>query len=387
MDYRKNIYSLSLNELNDFREAVNLLKANGTYDTFIERHHHAMMHATPMSGEPNNANIRNAAHRGPAFSPWHRQELREFELALQSVKPGVTLPYWDWAQDAALPDPTAAPLWTDAYIGGDGAGPNNLVPDGPFKDWVARIETSTGALVPRSTPGIVRMLGRDPLGFPTLPNAAEVTDSLTEGVYDSAPWRTTSTPSFRNRLEGWLRRPAEPPEPRMHNRVHTWVGGDMQPGTSPNDPVFFLHHCNIDRIWAQWQAANPGLPYVPASGGPPGHNATDPMLFLEVAGVTPNSTLDHHAMGYMYDTEPPIVTQIRWLEALAWAWIIIIGGLMVTPGGIECIRCGRAVTRVLGVVSMALGVLGLVSQTRAGRAGVTQRFTPQQIDVKGDMHS
>jgi len=77
----------------------------------------------------------------------------------------------------------------------------------------------------------------------------------------------------------------------------------------------------------------------------------------------------------------------RWLEALAWAWIIIIGGSMVTPGGIECIRCGRAVTRVLGVVSMALGVLGLVSQTRAGRAGVTQRFTPQQIDVKGDMHS
>jgi hypothetical protein len=309
MDCRKNIYSLSPNELNDFREAVNLLKANGTYDTFIERHHHAMMHATPMPGEPNNPNFRNAAHRGPAFSPWHRQEVRDFELALQSVKPGVTLPYWDWAQDAALPDPTAAPLWTDAYIGGDGAGPNNRVPDGPFKDWVALIETSTGALVPRSTPGIVRMLGRDPQGFPTLPTQADVTNCLNEGVYDSAPWRTTSDPSFRNRLEGWLRRAGEPPEPRMHNRVHTWVGGDMQPGTSPNDPVFFLHHCNVDRLWAQWQADNPGLPYVPASGGPPEHNATDPMLYLARPGVTPNSTLDHHAMGYMYDTEPPVVTQ------------------------------------------------------------------------------
>ena len=42
----------------------------------------------------------------------------------------------------------------------------------------------------------------------------------------------------------------------MHNLVHRWVGGSMGPGTSPNDPVFFLHHCNVDRIWvslAHWE--------------------------------------------------------------------------------------------------------------------------------------
>ena len=27
--------------------------------------------------------------------------------------------------------------------------------------------------------------------------------------------------------------------------------------TSPSDPVFYLHHANIDRIWAKWQAADP----------------------------------------------------------------------------------------------------------------------------------
>ena len=32
----------------------------------------------------------------------------------------------------------------------------------------------------------------------------------------------------------------------MHNAVHIWVDGDMGPGTSPNDPVFFLHHANVD---------------------------------------------------------------------------------------------------------------------------------------------
>ena len=28
--------------------------------------------------------------------------------------------------------------------------------------------------------------------------------------------------------------------------------------TSPNDPIFFLHHCQVDRIWAQWQQEHPG---------------------------------------------------------------------------------------------------------------------------------
>ena len=26
----------------------------------------------------------------------------------------------------------------------------------------------------------------------------------------------------------------------------------MGPSSSPNDPVFFLHHCNVDRIWEAW---------------------------------------------------------------------------------------------------------------------------------------
>lgn len=307
MDLRKNIYSLTPGERNNFRDAVNALKANGTYDAFIQRHNDAMMDTSLMPGETTATTQRGSAHRGPAFGPWHRRFIRDFELALQSVIAGVTLPYWDWAQDATLANPAAAPLWTDAYIGGDGAGPNNLVPNGPFKNWVALIMNAGGMLVPRATPGIVRILGRDPIGFPTLPSPAQVANSMAEGVYDSAPWSEsqTSSPSFRNRLEGWLTYPGEPAEPRMHNRVHTWVGGDMQPGTSPNDPVFFLHHCNVDRLWAQWQAAKPGLPYVPNGGGPPGHNLMDAMRDIGAAGITPASVLDHLAMGYRYDTEPP----------------------------------------------------------------------------------
>jgi hypothetical protein len=55
---------------------------------------------------------------------------------------------------------------------------------------------------------------------------------------------------------------------------------------------------------------------------------------------------------------------------LAWAWIIIVGGLMITPGGIECIACGSVLTKILGVISVAIGVTGFVfgrSQTSVGR--------------------
>ena len=50
---------------------------------------------------------------------------------------------------------------------------------------------------------------------------------------------------------------------------------------------------------------------------------------------------------------------------LALAWVIIIGALMIIPwnGGIivECIACGAMLTRVLGVVSIIIGVVGFVA--------------------------
>jgi tyrosinase len=35
----------------------------------------------------------------------------------------------------------------------------------------------------------------------------------------------------------------------LHNQVHAWIGRGMGLASSPNDPVFYLHHCNVDRIW------------------------------------------------------------------------------------------------------------------------------------------
>jgi predicted nucleic acid-binding Zn ribbon protein len=55
---------------------------------------------------------------------------------------------------------------------------------------------------------------------------------------------------------------------------------------------------------------------------------------------------------------------------LALAWIIIVGALMIIPGSngpiVECIACGAMLTRVLGVISILLGVGGFLAGRSAG---------------------
>jgi hypothetical protein len=316
MNIRKNIYTLTDQQLADFKAAVNAIKVDGTYDTFIARHHHAMMTPTPWGSEIPDEQTRNVAHRGPAFLPWHRYFCRELELALQAKNLYVTLPYWDWGADAG--NPLGAALWNTnpaqrIYIGGDGTGPNDTVTTGPFAGWTALVEDINGNLVPRPG-GIIRELGSNPnfgqgIGVPAFPTQAQIDDAIQNlTVYDSSPWRGASTGSFRNRLEGWLRTSTTENGSQLHNRVHIWVGGDMGPGTSPNDPVFFLHHCNVDRLWALWQHAHPTSAYLPASGGPAGHNENDVMQHLTTAGATPAGSIDYRRdMGFIYDTDPPLV--------------------------------------------------------------------------------
>lgn len=294
MTCRKNVNTLTPAEKENYIKAVKALKASGKYDQYVKWHTDAGMHSTPPEVPPG---VRNAAHRGPAFFPWHREFILRFERDLQAEVPGVSLPYWDWAEDAALPNPESAPVWGDDLMGGNGdPGNGNLVKTGPFAYNPA--DPNTWTIVDEGgnpAGGLQREFG---VNIATLPAQADVSGALAEVPYDSPPWDTSSNPSFRNRLEGWIA------GPQLHNRVHVWVGGSMLPMTSPNDPVFFLHHCNVDRLWAEWQAQHPGEGYLPAAGGPEGHNLNDPMYPWD---TTPADVLNHRELGYLYDTDPPLV--------------------------------------------------------------------------------
>ena len=104
---------------------------------------------------------------------------------------------------------------------------------------------------------------------------------------------------FRNRVEGW----APPAAPALHNRVHVWVGGDMLPSSSPNDPVFYLNHCNVDSIWEAWLTQQ-GRTYLPPQTAPAslrGHRINDQMSSLVSAPTKPSEVLDMRSI-YVYDS-------------------------------------------------------------------------------------
>jgi tyrosinase len=42
-------------------------------------------------------------------------------------------------------------------------------------------------------------------------------------------------------------------ESGSHNAIPQFIRGDFLTFTAPNDPVFYLHHANVDRLWWIWQ--------------------------------------------------------------------------------------------------------------------------------------
>jgi tyrosinase len=273
-----------------------------TYDLFVVWHHWAMAVFTPPE-----QGDRNAAHRGPVFLPWHRFMLIFLEAQLQRVlqNPDFGLPYWSWSDDGELPpdEQPNAPVWEDDCMGGDGdPAQGSVVTSGPFSAsspfQIAVTADSNGVL--RTTARPLRRRFDAVLG---LPPKAEAQAALADDDYDEAPW-SAETVSFRNLLEGWV--PSDG-LPHVHNRVHVFVGGDMLLSSSPNDPVFYLNHCNVDRAWSAWLADATEPFYLPDQSAPDDlfrHRVDDPMFSIFTGDDddrwTPRRMLDVSAT-YTYD--------------------------------------------------------------------------------------
>ncbi len=325
---RRNAKDLTVDEKKAFTDAILALKATpspwtegvSTYDQFVLWHRDAF-ECDVM-----------AAHMGPAFFPWHRMYLHLFEEQLRTVDTSISLPYWDWTVDQE-PD---SYVWHEDLMGGSGD-PNEdyAVHTGPFRKdaWEITIFDETDD---EKFPHLIRNIGKGVMA-PDLPTAAQLEEGLAITQYDAAPWNEQADPaaSFRNYLEGW--RDCSPStcsidgstdypncagSHDMHNRVHLWVSGEMifsheggheekegPYGTmawnsSPNDPVFFLHHANVDRIWSMWLARH-GQVYEPESGAMHGHNLNDHMWpYTEIdMEISPAMMLDSRNWGYVYDTD------------------------------------------------------------------------------------
>lgn len=279
------------------------------YDDFV------MMHMLSFGTDPGMTMI---AHRSPTFLPWHRAYLRLLERELQRIKPeyeDVTIPYWDWTSEASY-----QATWNEEFMGGDGRESDWRVMNGKFAfdsgNWTLytapNVDPAYNKLdLRRRFDYYIVDKERRPVKLPT---ASHVKEALKTDPYDGPQWDRFVEPSFRNRLEGGYG------EGRSHNIVHVWVGGlvidnnkitdcgAMAYGGSPNDPVFWLHHSNIDRLWADWQLHQDHWNldhkgYQPLSGGPVSFNVNDPMLPWG-GPITPASVANFYRIdskGYKYN--------------------------------------------------------------------------------------
>ncbi|WP_256575730.1 MULTISPECIES: tyrosinase family protein [unclassified Pseudomonas] len=282
MDIRINHRDMTPDQKSRFVRAVLTLKNDvdsvlrpgqqSRYDDFVQIHKNSMGRGNPLVPNP---------HATPLFYPWHRVLLRQFELALQSAvdDPDITLPYWNW-QLTGADNP-----FTSDFMGanGDNLDRQHLI-SGPFTLEANRFRVAVWDTDIAPTPDNIS-LRRNFGQAGRLPGPDEVIDVL-------------NRPSYQQDANGW----ELVSQRQLHNPVHGWIGGNMAEASSPNDPIFFLHHCYMDLLWERWkqQHRSSGKPFAEPLLNqtlvfhPDNEPAPWPQTF------TVQETIDTQALNYRY---------------------------------------------------------------------------------------
>ncbi|MBC7659294.1 MAG: tyrosinase family protein [Chitinophagaceae bacterium] len=161
------------------------------------------------------AHALSCQHMTHLFLPWHRLYLSYFEAACRYAlrDASFVLPYWDWTLDSQLP----AEFSSSAF---------------PHFKVLRALHAQ--AQIPAEFVGksaIERILAIDDFyAFHSGP----------------APSIFHNSQMMAGHLEG-----------TCHNAVHNTIGGPMLRLAAPEDPIFWLHHANIDRLWSAWSRRHP----------------------------------------------------------------------------------------------------------------------------------
>jgi len=228
---RKNAQNLSAGERDRFLAAFATLNGGGSgrFRDFRD------MHVDAATAEE---------HGNVGFLPWHRAYILDLERELQAIDPSVTLPYWRF-------DEPAPNVFARQFMGvPNAAGRVQFTAGHPFSTW-----RTDGAL------GITRM----PSFAPELAPTGLFTEAQTINL--------GGTYANFDAMEG-----------NPHGFAHTSFRGFLrQIGTAARDPLLFMLHANVDRLWAKWQwvrkrrrPADSGA-FAPALGDRVGHRLADTM--------------------------------------------------------------------------------------------------------------
>ena len=177
-------------------------------------------------------------HTSDRLLPWHRIFLLQLEQAIRAFHPDVSIPYWDWTKTSEQ----SIPSWLAGVL--------------------PTVVTPTRTLTVVRAPGATSALATIASNVPSI---------MADTTYGSFA----------------------PPMNGVHGSIHVWVGGTMSnPSTAAADPIFWMHHANLDRLWWQWY------------NSPQGNHQNPPLVGVDAVmdpwAYTEPDTRDIGALGYTY---------------------------------------------------------------------------------------
>ncbi|KAK6360997.1 hypothetical protein TWF730_007112 [Orbilia blumenaviensis] len=234
----------------------------------------------PWGGVPrdprSNANTGYCTHSDVIFLPWHRPYLALFEQSLWSnaaavveeirqagrtdlanrynaVLPNLRLPYWDWANDASVP----SELGLMQTIQVETARGQENIPN-PLYSYRFQTRLTEFTAPFNGMTETFRYPARSGNGYVSQGQAFNTAMRNNAGTFRNRVYALFGNSNFnsvgtrlsgRDSLEG------------VHDSVHGTIGASGHMGFVDNaafDPVFWLHHANMDRLFALWQGINVG---------------------------------------------------------------------------------------------------------------------------------
>ncbi|XWS12693.1 hypothetical protein CRYUN_Cryun37aG0112300 [Craigia yunnanensis] len=238
--YRPAAHLVDPDYLSKFTKAMELMKALPADDprSFMQQ---ANVHCAYCNGAYDQVGFPDQdlqVHFSWLFFPFHRLYLYFYERILGKLidDPDFAMPFWNWDAPAGMPIPAI-------YVN----------PTSPLYDEKRNVDHQPPKLVDLDYNGTdEESTKKDQVISNLKVMYRQMVSSKTPSLFHGAAYRAGDKPSpGMGAIENI-----------PHTPIHRWCGDTRQPYSEDmgnfysagRDPLFYAHHCNVDRMWSIWKA-------------------------------------------------------------------------------------------------------------------------------------